>query len=116
MFRVTRLKQCGAYPYAKYKKYVYSTYHQMGIHDSSLSDRPTLADIHDSANRINENENKPEVINANKKSREVVCMCVTFYFPLSIINLQHVNLIISSHAHVNLIDAARSRPLQSAIF
>ncbi|KAL4001873.1 hypothetical protein ACH3XW_1135 [Acanthocheilonema viteae] len=58
--RVTNLTQSREYPYAKYKKYVYSTRYHMGIHDSSLSDRPTLADIHDSANRINKDENKSE--------------------------------------------------------
>lgn len=62
MFRVTKLTLCGEYPYAEYKKYVYSTRHRMAVHDSSLSDRPTLSDIHDSAGRINETENKSEVI------------------------------------------------------
>ncbi|CAG9536338.1 unnamed protein product [Cercopithifilaria johnstoni] len=58
--RVTKLTQCREYPYAEYKKYVYSTRYRMGIHDNSLSGRPTLADIHDSAGRINESENKSE--------------------------------------------------------
>ncbi|VDK75222.1 unnamed protein product [Litomosoides sigmodontis] len=58
--RVTKLKQSREYPYAKYKKYIYSTCHQMGIHDSSLSDRPTLSDIHNAASRINDSERKPE--------------------------------------------------------
>lgn len=61
IFRVAKLTQCGEYPYAKYKKYVYSTRYHMGIYDSLLPDRPALDDIYDSVGRINESGNKSEV-------------------------------------------------------
>ncbi|VDO69122.1 unnamed protein product [Onchocerca flexuosa] len=58
--RVAKLTLNREYPYAEYKKYVYSTRHQLAIYDSLLSARPSLDDIHDSACRINETENKFE--------------------------------------------------------
>uniref|UniRef100_A0A8R1U197 Fe2OG dioxygenase domain-containing protein n=1 Tax=Onchocerca volvulus TaxID=6282 RepID=A0A8R1U197_ONCVO len=58
--RVAKLTLNREYPYAEYKKYVYSTRHQLAIYDSLLSGRPALDDIHNSANRINETENKFE--------------------------------------------------------
>ncbi|VIO90832.1 LD42289p, putative [Brugia malayi] len=58
--RVKKLRLCEEYPFAKYKKYVYSSHHHIAIHDNSLPNRPSLADIHDVASRINKAENNFE--------------------------------------------------------
>ncbi|VDM98204.1 unnamed protein product [Thelazia callipaeda] len=59
-FRVSKLTLTKEYPYAHYKKYIYSIRHGMAILDDSLSERPNLDDVHDSADAKNRIDSLPK--------------------------------------------------------